>query len=120
MQSMNKLVLYLFILLALLGCGSDREVSEIELCKIPNPITLKGENKEYESLLAKMSEQCSAYDQCALTCMRAQCAENIGGGCSHMCSQINIGAEEKSVVLKRRAKDYYQIEHSGGCQGNDI
>lgn len=108
----RMLIASMILLFSIASFASDK------YCKAP--IEYHGENSGYEALVIKMSARCEIYDQCVLTCIRAQCASDVGGGCGHMCSQINFGNEAKDTVLKRLTKTYHQREVNGGCKGNEI
>ena len=52
--------------------------------------------------LEKFAQECRAFDACVLSCIRSGCAQDIGGGCFHMCSSGASG----DLVLMERAREY--------------
>lgn len=106
------------IFLSILVFSSLSSFASLDYCKAP--LEFHGENAGYKTLAIEMSKRCEIYDQCVLTCIRAHCAADIGGGCGHMCSQLNYKGESREKVLSRAIKTYHQREQNGGCEENEI
>ena len=119
MHSFRAITVLIMLVLAL-GCSSEQPISSATLCQLPDATNFIGENKGYESLAPSMSQECAPYDQCVLSCIRAGCYPDIGGGCGHMCSQFQSSEKGKDFDQIEMAKNYYEIGLEGGCEKSDI
>jgi hypothetical protein len=61
-------------------------------------------------LLETLVASCDPVDACALSCIRSGCAQDIGGGCFHMCNPSN------GALDLVRAADEYQARTAWACK----
>lgn len=109
---MSKLVLVFTLLFSFHSLAEDNKYCEM-------PISASGENTLDEKQLLLRTGRCSSYDQCVLSCIRAQCGLNVGGGCEHICAIRAIRDETlREKRLQEMAKKYYIKEQGGGCKYN--